>query len=121
MRWLPNPGPGFAVVVTLFIAEPPDAFKWESSHADGVPIGIMISPTRAAWIEYTTQPWNAQQHVWMEKHRIRSLDLPGADQAPWGAPNMRLVMWGSSESPSDFFFLETSGRHPSSGPSAKEV
>ena len=112
MRWIPSPGPGFAVVVTLFMAEPPDAFKWENSNSDGMPIAMMCSSTRVAWLVYTNQPWNAQHHDWMEHHRIKSLDLPGAEHAPWGSPEMRTIMWGASESPNDFFILETSGRHP---------
>jgi hypothetical protein len=112
MRWLPAASPGFATVVSVFIAEPPDRCNWSNPQTDGDPIGIMQSPTRFTWAVSTTQALDAATLAMIEDARQKAMDMAMANgiDFPQDDPAIRLAIWGHSTTPADLFFVDLRGQ-----------
>jgi hypothetical protein len=117
MRWLPTPGPGNATVVSVFIAEPPDACNWSGPEQGGQMLGIMACPTRFTWVVHTTQRFDDGALKLAEDGREKALSqLPGIDSIPPDAPGLRMFLCGNSGTPADVFFIELNASTEPAGP-----
>lgn len=113
MAWIPSPGEGRAVVFTVFIAEPPSGFSWESPEKSGNMLGMMECPTRAAWLVHTSQELDANTVKMIEDARIKGLNLAAGPLKEASPEGLRMTLWGS-HSETDIFFIELdASRHAS--------
>lgn len=112
MRWLPEPGPGNAIIVSIFIAEPPDKFNWSGPKPDGQLLGIMHAPSRFTWAVHTIQPLDPPTLSYIEEGRVKALQMPSDMEIPRNDPALRMTLWGHGETPADLFFIELCWANP---------
>lgn len=105
MKWLPVPGAGHAQVVSVFIAEPPDSFDWNSPEESGQIIGAMWSKTRLTWAVHMRQQLDATALQAVESGRQQAQRLVEAAAGHALNEASRLILWGNGESP-EFACLE---------------
>ena len=107
MRWISSPAPGNAIIVSVFIAEPPDKFNWPGHEIGGNFIGIMSAPTRFTWAVYSEQPLDPATLKFIEDARAKvRLQLPTDLTITHDSPGFRVALWGHGATPSDMFFVE---------------
>ena len=105
MVWIPAPGEGRAVVFSLFVAEPPQAFNWEDPEHSGQLIGTMIAKSRFTWLVHKSQDINAETRQFIEHNRHKALEMAAGSVRKEDRLNARLALWGHRET-NDFFFIE---------------
>jgi hypothetical protein len=107
MRWIPSPGAGRATVFSVFIAEPPESYQWESPEKDGHLLGAMIGPTRSTWLVHKDQALDTPTIEMIEKGRERFFSMGPKKFVAEEPGGLRLCLWGQ-DNKSDCFFIELS-------------
>ncbi|MDH4079078.1 MAG: hypothetical protein OEU68_04620 [Nitrospira sp.] len=105
MAWIPAPGEGRAVVVTVFIAEPPTEFSWVNPEKNGNLLGTMVCRTRATWAVHKNQKLDVNTVKMIEENRAKVQKRGAAllkDIPPIG---LRTTLFGH-HSDTDVFFIE---------------
>jgi hypothetical protein len=119
MAWIPAPGAGQAAVFTLFVAEPPNEFRWNSPEESGQLIGTMICPTRFTWLVHHNQSLDNATLEMIENGRRRAEEHAGAKLKNAPPDGLRMVLWGHRDAAqSDPFFVETDAARLSGGSDA---
>ncbi len=116
MRWLQEPGLGNAVIVSIFIAEPPDRFSWSGPETDGQLLGIMQTPSRFTWAVHTIQTLDLATLSHIEEGRAKALQMPSDMKIPRNDPALRVALWGHGATLADMFFIELCGQTNGVGP-----
>jgi hypothetical protein len=107
MRWLPAAGPGFATVISVFIAEPPELCTWSDPQTDGNLVGVMSTPKRFTWVVATDQLLDQSTISMIEDGRKKALLAANVKVLP-DKQGLRLAIWGNSATPADLFFIDLS-------------
>lgn len=107
MRWIPAPGVGRATVFSVFVAEPPNSYQWESPERDGHLLGTMIGPTRSTWLVHTEQELDASIIEMIEKGREQTFSMTPKELLTEEPGGIRMCLWGMSGT-SECFFIELS-------------
>lgn len=106
MGWVPAPGKGRATVFSVFVAEPPNVFNWESPEKSGHLLGVMKSKTRFTWVVHWEQDIDSPTRQFIEDNRARAQHMPSAQLAVLESDALRMVLWGQGETKADLFFIE---------------
>lgn len=106
MRWIPAPGPGRAQVFTLMIAEPREAYVWQSPEQHGHLVGTIIGPTRSSWLVHTDQALDETAMQMIKDARARTYTMAYSQIADEPPGSLRMTIWGHTEKKEDIFFVE---------------
>lgn len=114
MAWVRPPSVGRAVVFSVFVAEPPNAFNWESPEKSGQLLRTMITKTRFTWVVHGEQELDAKTRALIEDGRTKAKHMTDAQLSNERSSGLRIVLWGQSATPSDLFFIELDASNPQS-------
>ena len=103
MAWIPSPGEGKSVVFSVFIAEPPGEFVWESPEKSGNLLGIMASKTRFTWLVHGSQVLDEATIKMIEDGRTKAAQRAAPHLADAGLEGLRMVLWGGDKGTNVFF------------------
>jgi hypothetical protein len=111
MAWIPAPGEKRAVVFTLFIAEPANAFAWENPESNGNLLGTITCSTRSTWLVHTNQELDVYTLKMIEGARLNASHQAGALVPTEGSEGLRMTIWGHGAREEDVFFVELDAKN----------
>lgn len=106
MAWIPAPGVGRAVVFSVFVAEPPNAFNWQSPETSGKLLGTMLSPTRLTWLVYGEQELDSSIQSVIETVRADAKQTAAGALVDASPSGLRMAFVGQGATSSDIFLVE---------------
>ena len=107
MAWIPPPGENKVVVFTVFVAEPPTEFVWESPEVSGNLLGVMATKSRFTWVVHHSQVLDEPTlRMINDGKKIATARTPKAQLENVPSEGMRMAMWAGNKSNTDFFIVD---------------